>query len=477
MKERCTFVIIGLLLCGVLLRLYKLDSAFEFDEIASLKQVRKFLDRPHPPLYYFINDSFVGLFGETPYGARLPSFIFGVLGIIFMYFLGKRMFDEKTGIVASILMTFSPFAVYYSQNATMYAMTLLIEIIAIYFFIRGVEENDAKVWFLWSISMFALMYTHYLTFPLLIVKVIWLYTNNRSILKARWFFFAIAILPVVLEIGHIMGQLYVCFSGEFRVYQRFMAGQPLIFYLYSPFVVLGQLILGNVTHPSAFFLQVALGAVSIAIAIPALFKTDKKGLFLAYCILMQLCLLWVVIFMLGVSTKKMHLVSVNRYFITIVPALYISLANRFVKTCWRTRILVALVFMLVFFVMLKYYYGARYYDGKHPAVKYLDMNYQKEDIVVFYPYFVDIFWYYSDVNVTSCRLDWKSGWRELERCVYNNERVWFVRLSWSEVPAEVINFFDTNCRLIKKEQIYPLEVYLYLNVRNNSQSMISSNTK
>jgi 4-amino-4-deoxy-L-arabinose transferase-like glycosyltransferase len=86
----------------------------------------------HPPTWYAIEMVFVRLFGVTELVLRLPALIFGVLAVCLTYKLARSIFPDKPIIplLAAGLMAVNPFAVYYSQEARMYALLMFSVLLA-----------------------------------------------------------------------------------------------------------------------------------------------------------------------------------------------------------------------------------------------------------------------------------------------------------------------------------------------------------
>jgi uncharacterized membrane protein len=90
----------------------------------SLSQVIEYGKRDiHPPGYaivlYYID-------GDFEAALRLPSAMCGVLSIIVIYFFGLRYYSYKESLISSALIAFLWCPVYYSQEARMYSMLLVI---------------------------------------------------------------------------------------------------------------------------------------------------------------------------------------------------------------------------------------------------------------------------------------------------------------------------------------------------------------
>ncbi len=117
----------------------------------------------HPPLYYYLLKPWAGLFYYSVFGFRSFSAIFGILSILSIYWIGKKLFSQRIGLIASFLMTISPFAIQYSQEARMYALFGFLSLWLTYFFIQALRKNDWKNWLAWGGIGVLFLYTHYLS--------------------------------------------------------------------------------------------------------------------------------------------------------------------------------------------------------------------------------------------------------------------------------------------------------------------------
>lgn len=57
-----------------------------------------------PPLIYWLNALSMKLLGQNEFAARLPSALCGVLTILFVYVLGRKLFGRRQGLVAALIL-------------------------------------------------------------------------------------------------------------------------------------------------------------------------------------------------------------------------------------------------------------------------------------------------------------------------------------------------------------------------------------
>ncbi len=103
-----------------------------------LRIIRSDLDTP--PLHPLLVHWFLAL-GNNEFVLRLPAAMAGVLSIPLMYLVGQRLLGRWVGLVAALFMALSPFAVYYAQEARMYALVLLFALLSLYCLLRALGPH------------------------------------------------------------------------------------------------------------------------------------------------------------------------------------------------------------------------------------------------------------------------------------------------------------------------------------------------
>src|SRR5512135_2293617 len=90
------------------------------------------------------------------------SLIFGVSGIALIYVVGSRLFSRPIGLVAALLLSFSGYHVWYSQEAKMYTLIAALALAGIYSLRRGLEDPRARFWIGLVVCTSLAMYAHIL---------------------------------------------------------------------------------------------------------------------------------------------------------------------------------------------------------------------------------------------------------------------------------------------------------------------------
>ncbi len=121
----------GILLLALALRLFQLGTQnLWYDEnltvaVSQSKGAELFkaleLESNKPPLYFLMMQAWVKD-GASEFWIRLPSAICGTLTCLLALALGQELFGKERGWLLGLLLAVSPFHVYYSQEARMYAL-------------------------------------------------------------------------------------------------------------------------------------------------------------------------------------------------------------------------------------------------------------------------------------------------------------------------------------------------------------------
>ncbi len=93
--------------------------------------------------WYSITDFFYGIFGMGQIGSRAASLLFGTFSILLVFLIAKEFFCKRAGIIAAILLTFSPFHVK-NTLAEMDVTVLFFILFSIYFLIAGLKNKGNK---------------------------------------------------------------------------------------------------------------------------------------------------------------------------------------------------------------------------------------------------------------------------------------------------------------------------------------------
>lgn len=155
LDEFAPWFLLIITLAGGFLRVFQLDAkGMWLDETFSVWLARQStgdllqwivkIDQ-HPPLYYLLLHEWVALSGDTPYDVRLLSALFGTATIPIIFLIGRRLAGPVVGLAAAVFLAFSPFNIYYAQEARMYTLLVFNAAVAIYALVRLLTDSRTSM--------------------------------------------------------------------------------------------------------------------------------------------------------------------------------------------------------------------------------------------------------------------------------------------------------------------------------------------
>ena len=160
--EAVPLVLLALLtlLAGAMRRYHLGQQGLWFDEADLVMRARQPLpdllrNFIHPgengPLYTLGLAGWVRLLGTSEVAVRLPSAIAGTLAIPAMYALGRTLRGPRLGLIAAALLTISPYAHWYAQDAKMYSLLVLLTIVTTWLLLVALQRGGA-IWIVYGVA-------------------------------------------------------------------------------------------------------------------------------------------------------------------------------------------------------------------------------------------------------------------------------------------------------------------------------------
>lgn len=211
--ERYSLVLLALtILAAAWLRFHGLTAkSFWFDEGFSVGIARlgwtDFLQllwhrEANMAVYYLLLRFWIKL-GVSEFLVRSLSVVAAVGTIPVIYALGARLFRQRVGLIAAVLLAVNAFSVRYSQEARGYTLLVLLVTLSSWFLVRSIEERTSRDWWLYTLSAVLVVYSHFYGILIVGAQIASLIFLPRSLLdRARFFrflrFFLYALLPLAL---------------------------------------------------------------------------------------------------------------------------------------------------------------------------------------------------------------------------------------------------------------------------------------
>lgn len=403
--SRYVQILIFLIGTGFFLRFYNLGfNSLWLDEAATLNFAKlSFIDiwnltaggEYNPPLFHWVEHIML-FFGTTEIILRFIPALVGLLTIPVFYLIGKEILDRNTGIIAAALLAFSPFHLFYSQDARAYSLVLFFMSLALLFYLIAFRTNAERYWVLFGIFSALAFWTHF--YSAIIIGIIILFTllikakkikGNISELKPLLISLGILVclcLPLLL----VMVQLFVVRTSSAPTYG--IQGITIITESINQFF--GY----NVYSAILFSILLVLGLIQIS-------KSDKTKfyLFLAIIIITFLAS-W------GLSYK---MPMIPRYLIFMLPIMYCAVAAAYRPICTLINnrsvvyLFIAAIILISTPFMITYYSSFSKEDWRGFS-KSIESMTQEGDIVVLAPGYISqpFDYYYS--NTTDKTLEFEA---------------------------------------------------------------------
>lgn len=320
LKNRYAQTLVVLFGAGFILRFFNLGfNSLWLDEATTLNYALKgyseiwssVQNEFHPPLFYWI-EHFMLIFGESEFILRFMPALFGALAIPVFYLIGREAINREVGIISALLVTVSPFQIYYSQDARSYTMILLFFSISLLAYIYASKSRDLKWWIIFGVASAVAFWSHYYT--IIGTGVIVLHaiaTRYKDIMENKQFRngFLISIVAFIIISIPLLVQLY-------ERYLALSASPP-------TYGVLGlPLIFSSIISFSGFEQWIAV-IFTILFIIGILYLYKKALSFMS----LILCLFLIpLIFSVIISAK----ITMNpRYLIYLLPVFYLGIASAY----------------------------------------------------------------------------------------------------------------------------------------------------
>jgi uncharacterized membrane protein len=138
----------------------------------------------HPPLYPILTHFWTNVFGQSEIGLRSLSVVFGMLTVLGVYLIAKKLFSSQSSIVLAVLLaSTNPMLLVYSQEARSYS--LMTFIVTGLLFCAFATNTTKKIWptfLFWTFAVLGL-YAHSLFVIILaalfIYQLLVIFHNNR----------------------------------------------------------------------------------------------------------------------------------------------------------------------------------------------------------------------------------------------------------------------------------------------------------
>lgn len=447
------YILLLLLLVAFALRVHQLD-AFSFWQDEGLTPLRAsysivgilsnevtiqggLSQDTHPPLYFLLILLSKEIFGESDFAYRFPSVLFGLLLIPLLYQFGLSLAGRKVGLIAALLAVFNPLFIWFSQEARMYTLVILLATAASYALWRGLTSDRVLRWLLLYILLSALAFLTHYTAALLIAfqALFWMYLLWKR--GHRLLLIGAAIVGLLVLIPFIPFTIPRLFSGPETNY----------FYV-SPLIMLQDVVHGFGMGNTAQFSRLSIRLMDLVAALILIlgfygaYRHSKGWLLPAYLLVYLLAV--AVGLALGSLIKPMyqgvrHIIAGSSAFILILAIGVNTLPRR---PRWLPYTALALLLLGPIISLNNLYNNARFAkDDVRGLIAYIEQHAGDSDIVLYNnAILLGLHEHYRervDLPVTALPVypypANEATISELEEIASNYDRIWFI----NDPPADL----------------------------------------
>lgn len=169
----------------------------------------------NPPLSHLINHLFLKT-NESDFMLRLPSALFGVASLPIFYLIINRMVSKRAAFFAMLVFSFSPFHIWYSQDARPYSQLLFFSLLSTHMLFLALERRRIAWWAGYALSMIAGLASQVFMGFMLVTHFAWVAVYHRQHLKRYIGAAAVAMLPFIGLIPMFIHSYRVSIGGMDR---------------------------------------------------------------------------------------------------------------------------------------------------------------------------------------------------------------------------------------------------------------------
>jgi uncharacterized membrane protein len=132
------------------------------------------------PLYNLFLALWIRVAGISEIAVRFPSAVAGVLAIPVLYVLVRRVSDATTALFAAGLLAISPYHVWYSQEAKMYAILVLEALLSTLLLVEALDRNRPRWWVGYALVTTLMFYTHVASVLVFVGQSLYVVATRRA---------------------------------------------------------------------------------------------------------------------------------------------------------------------------------------------------------------------------------------------------------------------------------------------------------
>jgi len=425
------------------------------------------------PLYIFLMRGWLNLVGDGDFVLRYPSLWCGVLAVPLSYRVGRRLVGSPAAVMAALLVAISPYLIWYSQDAKMYALVTALTLLGLTCLLEALAIGQLRWWAGFVLFVSLSFYVHVLS-ALMMPVYVTAFILVRPLPAREWQRGLVAFglltlpylplliwqLPLVVDsydTGHPFYPIDQMFSLLFNLYARGVA-------MVGSWVVVAGFVFAML---GGLFLSVrgSRRSMSVNKHLPAP-GGSRWRLFLLIWLLLPILL----VYLISLRTPVFE----PRYLIYITPAFYLLTGLGIVTLSRQSWIAAGLALAAVIsFSLLGVWVQATVSikSDFRAAAGYISIHRQNNVPIMFQmPYVRATFDYYFDGEYVALEGPWTNGGESeadvedtMGRLLGAYPEIWLVASeSWLWDSRDLTRtWLDQHARLVESASFTLVDVYHY----------------
>jgi mannosyltransferase len=320
------------------------------DEAATIHLVRQPLSEmlrtllaqdSNPPLSYLVYWGWGNLIDSIA-GLRALSAVLGAVATVLVFLLGKRLYDRRAGLFASLLFCVTPLSVALSRQVRYPALLTVFALAATIAWVNLAEKQTAKRALIYAVWMSAALYTHYFSWWIFAAHVVAFYWTRKSRVNSQ----PLAVAYAAIALGQALWA--PVFVDQFLARQGAQLQSEFAYAALLP-LVFAYLTQGWTIWRLPEFWQVGpqwsivLFSMPFAIAIIA-GTVVKAGKEISRPLVASLVFIPLLLFML--MSLAMPVFS-PQYFLVLLPGMFIAAGNGVTRAKGKVGVVCAMIVLAV----------------------------------------------------------------------------------------------------------------------------------
>ena len=192
-------IVLALVIAGIVLRSYALGAqSLWLDEGQSAIFARAFLERGWPVVDHseftrgILHTAMTALsfwaLGINEASGRIPAMVFGVLSIPLAFLIGRRMKNDRVGVMLAFLVTFATVQIAWSRQVRFYQQLQFFFMFSLYSLDRLMDQMRWRNFFIVIFAVLCMTHSHDLFgFLLVLPLVAWFFVEKAGWMKRKIF--------------------------------------------------------------------------------------------------------------------------------------------------------------------------------------------------------------------------------------------------------------------------------------------------